>query len=69
VSGAAAAGVPVPGFGSALSYYDGLRRERSPAALIQGLRDLFGAHTYQRVDREGAFHVQWAVEGRPEIAG
>jgi 6-phosphogluconate dehydrogenase len=35
--------------------------------LIQGLRDLFGAHTYQRIDRAGAFHVQWAVEGRAEI--
>ena len=67
VAGAARAGIPAPGFGSALAYYDGLRRERSPAALIQGLRDLFGAHTYQRVDREGAFHVQWAVEGRPEV--
>jgi len=69
VAGAARAGIPAPGFATGLAYYDGLRRERSPAALIQGLRDLFGAHTYQRVDRDGAFHVQWAVEGRPEIAG
>jgi 6-phosphogluconate dehydrogenase len=68
VSGAANAGIPAPGFGSALAYYDGLRRERSPAALIQGLRDLFGAHTYQRVDLVGAFHTQWAESGRPEIS-
>jgi 6-phosphogluconate dehydrogenase len=53
-------GVPTPGFSSALAYYDGLRRERLPAALVQGLRDYFGAHTYLRVDREGAFHTDWS---------
>ncbi|GAA1711960.1 NADP-dependent phosphogluconate dehydrogenase [Nonomuraea bangladeshensis] len=53
-------GVPTPGFSSALAYYDGLRRERLPAALVQGLRDYFGAHTYRRVDKEGAFHVDWS---------
>lgn len=52
-------GVPAPGFSSALAYYDGLRRERLPAALIQGLRDYFGAGTYRRVDREGFFHTDW----------
>ena len=52
-------GVPTPGFSSALAYYDGLRRERLPAALVQGLRDYFGAHTYLRVDKEGAFHTDW----------
>jgi len=57
------AGIPAPGFASALAYYDGLRRDRSSAALIQGLRDLFGAHTYKRVDREGAFHVEWSGDG------
>ena len=40
--------------------YDALRRDRLPAALIQGLRDNFGAHTYRRVDAEGAFHTEWA---------
>jgi len=45
---------------------DGLRAERLPAALIQGLRDNFGAHTYQRTDRPGAFHINWA--GRPQAA-
>ena len=53
-------GVPAPGFSSSLAYYDGLRAERLPAALIQGLRDFFGAHTYRRVDREGTFHLEWS---------
>lgn len=57
---ATVAGIPVPGFASALSYYDGLRRERSSAALVQGLRDLFGAHTYRRVDVPGTFHLDWS---------
>ncbi len=54
-------GVPIPGFSSALSYYDGLRTGRLPAALTQGLRDLFGAHTYGRVDADPAnrFHTLW----------
>ncbi len=56
-------GVPVPGFASALAYYDGLRRERLPAALLQGLRDQFGAHTYSRVDRPGTFHTLWSGDG------
>ena len=60
VATAAQGGVPVPAFGSSLSYFDGLRRERLPAALIQALRDNFGAHTYQRVDRPGTFHTAWA---------
>ncbi|MCQ9165295.1 MULTISPECIES: NADP-dependent phosphogluconate dehydrogenase [unclassified Arthrobacter] len=53
-------GIPVPVFSSSLAYYDGLRRKRLPAALTQGLRDLFGAHTYNRVDEEGTFHTQWS---------
>jgi 6-phosphogluconate dehydrogenase len=53
-------GVPTPGFSSALAYYDGLRRDRLPAALVQGLRDYFGAHTYLRVDKEGSFHTDWS---------
>jgi 6-phosphogluconate dehydrogenase len=60
VADASRAGVPVPAFGSSLAYYDGLRRDRLPAALIQGLRDNFGAHTYRRVDRDGSFHTTWA---------
>ena len=60
VADASRVGVPVPAFGSSLAYYDGLRRDRLPAALIQGLRDNFGAHTYRRVDRDGSFHTTWA---------
>ena len=63
VVGAVQAGVPVPGFVSALAYYDGLRSERLPAALIQGLRDFFGAHTYRRLDKEGSFHTRWSQDG------
>ncbi len=60
------AGVPTPTFSSSLAYFDGLRRERLPASLIQALRDNFGAHTYARIDREGTFHTRWAEDGRPE---
>ena len=59
VGTAAEAGIPTPAFSSSLAYFDGLRRDRLPAALIQGLRDFFGAHTYQRVDRDGKFHTNW----------
>ena len=59
-------GIPVPGFSAALSYYDALRAERLPAALIQGLRDYFGAHTYRRTDRDGTFHTLWAQD-RSEV--
>ncbi len=52
-------GVPVPAFSSALAYYDGYRSERLPANLLQAQRDYFGAHTYQRVDKEGVFHTDW----------
>lgn len=53
------AGVPVPTFASAIAYFDSYRGERSPANLIQAQRDYFGAHTYQRTDREGIFHYDW----------
>jgi 6-phosphogluconate dehydrogenase len=56
-------GIPIPAFASSLAYYDGYRRERGPANLIQGLRDYFGAHTYHRIDREGAYHTRWAQDG------
>ncbi|SDX93782.1 6-phosphogluconate dehydrogenase (decarboxylating) [Modestobacter sp. DSM 44400] len=66
VSKAALSGIPVPGFASALSYYDSLTAERLPAALIQGQRDFFGAHTYRRVDADGVFHTLWSGD-RSEI--
>jgi 6-phosphogluconate dehydrogenase len=68
VSAAALAGIPTPAFSSSLAYYDGLRRDRLPAALIQGLRDNFGAHTYRRVDRDGAFHIEWAGDHKEHDA-
>ena len=51
-------------FSSTLSYYDAVRAERLPAALVQAQRDYFGAHTYQRVDAEGTFHVEWTQDRR-----
>jgi 6-phosphogluconate dehydrogenase len=57
------AGVPMPALSASLAYYDGYRRARGPANLIQGLRDYFGSHGYHRVDREGAFHTRWAQDG------
>ncbi|QTE28312.1 NADP-dependent phosphogluconate dehydrogenase [Pengzhenrongella sicca] len=59
VAAAALSGVPTPAFSSSLAYYDGVRAERLPAALIQAQRDFFGAHTYRRVDRAGTFHTEW----------
>ena len=61
-------GIPIPGFASALSYYDALRTGRLPAALIQGQRDFFGAHTYGRIDADPSalFHTQWSGD-RTEI--
>ena len=56
-------GVPTPAFSSSLAYFDGLRRERGPANLLQGLRDYFGAHTYRRLDKPGSFHTRWAQDG------
>jgi 6-phosphogluconate dehydrogenase len=64
VARAAEMGIPTPAFSSSLAYYDGYRRERGSASLIQGLRDLFGAHTYRRVDKEGTFHIMWGEDGR-----
>ena len=51
--------IPVPGLGASLAYFDSYRSLRLPANLIQAQRDYFGAHTYQRIDREGVFHTEW----------
>ena len=53
-------GIPVPGLSSSLAYYDSYRTENLPANLLQAQRDYFGAHTYQRIDKEGSFHTEWA---------
>ncbi|ARC56198.1 6-phosphogluconate dehydrogenase, decarboxylating [Frondihabitans sp. 762G35] len=66
VAKAALSGIPVPGFASALSYYDSLASERLPASLIQGQRDFFGAHTYKRIDSDKVFHTLWS-DDRSEI--
>ncbi|RTE49875.1 NADP-dependent phosphogluconate dehydrogenase [Actinobaculum sp. 352] len=67
VAYAARTGVPIPVFASSLAYYDGVRADRLPANLIQGQRDYFGAHTYQRVDKEGIFHTLWSGDRSEEL--
>lgn len=64
ISEAARLGIPTPAFSSSLAYYDGYRRAWLPANLIQAQRDLFGAHTYERVDQDGTFHSSWTQEGQ-----
>ncbi|MCO6017319.1 NADP-dependent phosphogluconate dehydrogenase [Carnobacterium divergens] len=56
------AGVPIPTFSSAIAYYDSYRSENLPANLIQAQRDYFGAHTYERTDKEGVYHYDWYGE-------
>ncbi|MCC6263117.1 MAG: NADP-dependent phosphogluconate dehydrogenase [Bryobacterales bacterium] len=69
VAAAAENGIPAPTFYSALAYYDSYRSERLPANLLQGQRDYFGAHTYERVDqpRGKFFHLDWPQPGRPQV--
>ncbi len=59
VATAALLGIPTPAFSAALAYYDGYRRERLPANLLQAQRDYFGAHTFERIDKPGTFHAEW----------
>ncbi|MFJ3974029.1 NADP-dependent phosphogluconate dehydrogenase [Streptomyces sp. NPDC090021] len=66
IAAAVGAGIPVPAFAASLAYYDALRAERLPAALTQGQRDFFGAHTYRRTDRDGSFHTLWSGD-RSEV--
>ncbi len=68
VAQAIRAGVPVPGFAAALAHYDQVRAPRLNAALTQGLRDYFGAHTYRRIDADGVFHINWSTDGA-EVEG
>lgn len=56
------AGVACPGFSSAITYYDQYRSAHLPANIIQAQRDYFGAHTYERTDREGIYHYEWYHE-------
>jgi 6-phosphogluconate dehydrogenase len=59
VGTAAGLGLPIPAISAALNYFDGYRSERLPHNLLQAQRDYFGAHTYERIDREGNFHSDW----------
>jgi 6-phosphogluconate dehydrogenase len=59
VLAAVKANIPVAGYSASLAYFDAYRSERLPANLIQGLRDYFGAHTFERTDKEGTFHIEW----------
>ncbi|MFW6214779.1 MAG: decarboxylating NADP(+)-dependent phosphogluconate dehydrogenase [Alkalispirochaetaceae bacterium] len=71
VASAATAGIPVPAFSTALAFYDGYRSAWLPANMIQAQRDYFGAHTYERVDRERGefFHTNWTGSGGNVSAG
>lgn len=60
VVAAVKAGVPVPAFSSAVAYFDSYRSETLPANLVQAQRDFFGAHTFERIDKKGSFHAEWA---------
>jgi 6-phosphogluconate dehydrogenase len=55
----ATAGIPLPSFSASLNYFDAYKSAWLPANLIQAQRDFFGAHTYERIDKEGVFHTQW----------
>ncbi|RDV26147.1 NADP-dependent phosphogluconate dehydrogenase [Alteromonas aestuariivivens] len=70
IAQATLAGIPCPGMMSALSYYDAYRSAVLPANLLQGQRDYFGAHTYQRTDKPAGkkFHIAWSDPQRPQIA-
>lgn len=59
LSSAAKLGIPVPAFSASLDYFDSYRRDRLPQNLTQAQRDYFGAHTYERIDKEGFFHTEW----------
>ncbi|GAB4239824.1 MAG: NADP-dependent phosphogluconate dehydrogenase [Candidatus Methylacidiphilales bacterium] len=62
VAQAAHAGIAVPAMSASLAYFDAYTTARGPANLIQAQRDFFGAHTYQRIDREGTFHTEWTAK-------
>ena len=67
VASAVLAGLPVPAMASALAYLDALRSNRLWTSLTQAQRDLFGAHTYRCIDREGRFHTDWPDTDLPEL--
>lgn len=66
---AISSGISTPGMCASLAYFDTYRRARLPANLVQAQRDLFGAHTYERIDRPGSFHTEWTKLARKSNAG
>lgn len=61
------AGIPTPTFSAAIAYYDAYRSETLPANIIQAQRDFFGAHTYERTDKEGSFHFDWQAKTQKRV--
>jgi len=64
-----ASGIPLPAMASALTFFDSCRCDRLPASLLQLQRDFFGAHQYQRWDRDGLCHTDWSGEGSAVSGG
>jgi 6-phosphogluconate dehydrogenase len=60
VAAAVSSGIPVPAMSASLAYFDAYRSARLPLNLVQAQRDFFGSHTYERTDRTGIFHTDWA---------
>ncbi|MBW4647753.1 MAG: NADP-dependent phosphogluconate dehydrogenase [Kastovskya adunca ATA6-11-RM4] len=60
-------GIPVPAFSASLDYFDSYRRDRLPQNLTQAQRDYFGAHTYERIDKEGLFHTEWTQTDKESL--
>jgi 6-phosphogluconate dehydrogenase len=60
-------GIPVPAFAASLNYFDSYRRDRLPQNLTQAQRDYFGAHTYERTDKEGLFHTEWTAVDKESL--
>jgi len=60
-------GIPVPAFAASLNYFDSYRRARLPQNLTQAQRDYFGAHTYERTDKEGLFHTEWTQTDKESL--
>jgi 6-phosphogluconate dehydrogenase len=69
VATACGLGLPAPGLMASLAYLDSLRHTWLPANLIQAQRDLFGAHTYERIDRPGTFHSHWGSSDGGKASG
>ena len=64
-----AAGISIPAYASAVSYFDAVRNGSSASNLIQAQRDYFGAHTYELIGKEGVFHTEWNASPNPSQGG